>query len=66
MSNTEIVFARHYKAFTNIDKWQIMQNTPGKITFLIVKHPSFSIEDQNELSDNFHRIAGIESIFEYV
>lgn len=63
---TAIIFARHYKAFANINRWQIIQNTPGKITFLIVKLPSFSIEDQNELSNNFQRIANIKSEFEYV
>jgi phenylacetate-CoA ligase len=63
---TALVFARHYKAFQNIDRWQIVQNIPGEISFRIVKHPSFSKEDQAELSDNFYRIAGIKTNFEFV
>jgi len=63
---TALVFARHYNAFKNIDRWQIIQNIPGEITFKIVKHPSFSSEDQAELSDNFYSIAGIKTNFEFV
>jgi phenylacetate-CoA ligase len=63
---TALVFARHYKAFQNIDKWQILQNIPGEIIFRIVKQPDFSKEDQEELSDNFYSIAGIKTDFEFV
>ena len=63
---TAIIFGMHYKAFTNINRWQIVQNTPGEITFKIIKHPTFSLEDQNELSENFQRIASVETDFEYV
>lgn len=63
---TALVFARHYKAFQNIDKWQIIQNIPGEIFFRIVKYSNFSKDDQIELSENFYNIAGIKTNFEFV
>ena len=63
---TALVFGRHYKAFSNIDKWQIIQNTPGKIIFKIVKGKDFSDADKNELSQNFMQIAQIKTEFEFI
>ncbi|KTD88413.1 phenylacetate--CoA ligase family protein [Paenibacillus etheri] len=63
---TAIVFGRHYKAFNHIEKWQIVQNTPGEIIFKIIKNDDFSIEDQIELHDNFYNIAKIKAYFEFV
>ncbi|WP_339225697.1 hypothetical protein NYE80_27420 [Paenibacillus sp. FSL H7-0357] len=63
---TAIVFGRHYKAFDHIEKWQIVQNTPGVIVFRIIKNERFSQEDQIELHDNFYDIAKIKTYFEFV
>ena len=63
---TAIVFGRHYKAFDNIYKWQIVQNEPGEIIFRIIKNLSFSEGDQIELQDNFCKIAKIKTCFEFV
>ncbi|MDP3051035.1 MAG: hypothetical protein Q8N20_06760 [Eubacteriales bacterium] len=63
---TAIVFGMHYQAFSNINRWQIVQNVPGKIIFLIVKQPSFSMQDEIELKDNFYKISNIQCSFEYV
>lgn len=63
---TAIIFGRHYKAFDNIIKWQIIQDTPGEITFKIIKSESFSKKDEKEIFDNFHSIAKVKSKFEYV
>lgn len=63
---TAIVFGRHYKAFNHIEKWQIVQNTPGEIIFKIIKNDNFSLEDQLELRDNFYNIAKIKTYFEFV
>jgi len=63
---TALVFARHYKAFENIEKWQIVQDIPGEITFKIIKSPDFSKDDEAELRDSFYKIAGIDTNCEYV
>ncbi|MFC4802575.1 hypothetical protein ACFPA1_25015 [Neobacillus sp. GCM10023253] len=63
---TAIVFGRHYKAFENIEKWQIVQNVPGEIIFKIIKGSSYSINDQIELQDNFYQLAKIKTEFEIV
>jgi len=63
---TAIVFGRHYKAFDNIEKWQIVQNVPGEIIFKIIKGSNFSINDQLELQDNFYQLAKIKTEFEIV
>lgn len=63
---TAIIFGRHYKAFNNIKKWQIIQNEPGKVIFKIIKDEGYSDLDENEIRQNFYSIAGIETSFEYV
>ncbi|MGG0259143.1 hypothetical protein ABEY48_27525 [Bacillus mycoides] len=63
---TAIIFGRHYKAFDNIEKWQIVQNTPGEITFKIIKSQNFSDEDEKELQDTFYKVANIQTYFEFV
>lgn len=63
---TALVFGRHYKAFNNIEKWQIIQNEPGKVLFRIKINPNFSQEDELEISDNFMKIARISTKFEFV
>jgi phenylacetate-CoA ligase len=63
---TAIVFGRHYKAFDNIEKWQIEQNVPGEIIFKVIKSESFGNEDIIELQQNFYNIAKIKTTFEFV
>lgn len=63
---TALVFGSHYKAFNNITKWQIVQNTPGVITFRIIETAKISEEDMKELKDSFLNVAKIETQFEFV
>lgn len=63
---TAIVFGRHYKAFDNIEKWQIVQDIPGDIVFKVIKGSKFTAQDQKEIQDNFYNIAKIRSKFIFV
>lgn len=63
---TALVFGQHVKAFGNIDKWQLYQDTPGVVLFKIVKGQTYSIEDEKEIIDSFCNVANFELIFNYV
>ncbi|MDA1586595.1 hypothetical protein PDK27_22760 [Bacillus cereus group sp. TH230-1LC] len=63
---TAIIFGRHYKAFDNIEKWQIIQNDPGEVIFKIIKTQDFSDKDKKELQDTFNKVANIKTFFEFV
>ncbi|MCK2156180.1 hypothetical protein [Exiguobacterium sp. 17-1] len=63
---TALIFGRHYKAFDNIIKWQIVQNEKGKVAFNIVKSINYTEIDEKEIRDNFIELSGIETNFNYV
>lgn len=63
---TALVFGRHYHAFNNIEKWQIVQNKPGEVIFKIVKSRNFNKEDEDEIKENFISIGNIVAKFEFV
>lgn len=63
---TALVFGSHYKAFDNIDKWQIIQNEPGKIIFQITDSSKITIDDMNELKNSFLDVARIKTEFKFV
>ena len=63
---TAIIFGRHYEAFDNIRKWQLVQDVPGEITFRIMATSEFSDRDRKELHDNFYDIAKIVTHCELV
>lgn len=46
---TGVVFGQHFRAFRNIAKWQIVQDTPGHVDVLIVKGPDYGPEDESEI-----------------
>lgn len=62
---TALVFGRHYHAFDNIEKWQIIQNYPGEVTFKIIKGKNFNQTDENEIKENFIKIGNIRTNFEF-
>ncbi len=63
---TALIFGLHYKAFSNIRKWKIVQKTYGEVEFLIVKGPEYSEKDEEELRESFRRHADIGVGFRYV
>jgi phenylacetate-CoA ligase len=63
---TALVFGQHYRAFGNIQKWQLQQSVPGEVTVRIVKGQGFSTEDEIEIRTKFMDICGVHTQFEYV
>lgn len=63
---TAIIFGLHYKAFSNIKKWKIIQEEYGRVVFRIVKGAYYTKKDEDEIRDNFRIHAGILTKFEYV
>ena len=62
---TALVFGRHYHAFDNIEKWQIIQNSPGEVIFKIIKGKKFNQADENEIKENFFKIGNIRTTLEF-
>jgi len=54
------------KKLTNIKKWQIVQDVPGKIVIKIVKGKGYSLEDEEKVKLNFKANHDIEATVEYV
>jgi len=63
---TALVFGQHYKAFKNIEKWQLQQDVPGKVHIRIIKGESYSKEDELEIQRKFQVFCGVDTEFEYV
>lgn len=63
---TALVFGQHYHAFRNIQKWQLVQNAPGRVVVRIIRGEDFSSEDREEISRKFRSICDIDTHFEFV
>lgn len=63
---TALIFGLHYHAFSNIQKWKIIQKEYGKVLFKIVKGAGYTEQDENELRESFDKNSGIKTEFEYV
>lgn len=63
---TALIFGQHYRAFRNIQKWQLQQEIPGKVKVRIIKEKGFSAEDEIEIRAKFKDICGVDTEFEYV
>ena len=63
---TALVFGQHFRAFKNIQKWQLQQNIPGRVKVRIIKEKGFSTVDEIEIRAKFKDICGVNTEFEYV
>jgi len=63
---TALIFGQHYRAFRNIQKWQLQQDIPGKVKVRIIKGEGFSAEDEIEIRGKFKDICDVDTEFEYV
>lgn len=63
---TALIFGQHYRAFGNIQKWQLQQDIPGKVIVRIIKEKDFSEENEIEIRTKFKDICTVDTIFEYV
>lgn len=66
ISLTALIFGQHYRAFRNIQKWQLEQNIPGNVKIKIVKGVGFAKDDEVEIRDKFKSIGDLNTEFEYV
>ncbi|MCF9328100.1 phenylacetate--CoA ligase family protein [Vibrio parahaemolyticus] len=63
---TGLIFGQHFKAFSVINKWQIIQEKTGEIKFVIDRGTNYSKEDEKEILDKITRIADINIEFDYI
>lgn len=63
---TALVFGCHYHAFANVRRWQLHQERPGEVRFLIVRDAGFTGADEEEIRRTFDRVGRISTTFEYV
>ncbi|MBO0592818.1 phenylacetate--CoA ligase family protein [Cellulophaga sp. E16_2] len=63
---TALIFGQHLKAFSNIYKWQIIQNQTGVIDINIIKGNEYSISDEVEIREKITEVTDIEINFMYV
>lgn len=66
ISLTALIFGQHYKAFKNIQKWQLIQSKKGEILIKIIKDRDFSLDNEEEIRRKFYDIARISVNFRYV
>lgn len=63
---TALIFAQHCAALGHITKWQLEQNTKGKVVAHIVKGKEFSNDDESEIYELFKKSGNVETVFDYV
>ncbi len=63
---TALIFGQHLKAFSNIVKWQIIQNEIGKITISVLKGRNYSKEDETDIINKITNVTEVEISFDYV
>lgn len=63
---TALIFAQHCAALGHIAKWQLEQNTKGKVIAHIVKGKEFSNDDETEIYELFKKSGNVETEFDYV
>lgn len=63
---TALIFGQHMRAFANIAKWQIVQNSIGTIEIKIIKGNNYSTDDEKEILDKIKRVSDLDISFDYV
>jgi len=63
---TALIFGQHYRAFRNIQKWQLQQDIPGKVKVRIVQEDDYSVENEIEIRAKFKDICDVDTEFDYV
>lgn len=63
---TALVFGCHYHAFANVRRWQLVQERPGEVRFLIVRDAGFTAADEEEIRRTFDQVGRISTTFAYV
>ena len=60
------IYGNKLNAFNNFYRWQIFQEITGKAEIRIIKKPSFTLNDENEILDFFSFFKGIDFFIKYV
>ncbi|MGJ7920803.1 hypothetical protein [Neobacillus sp. LXY-4] len=63
---TALIFAQHFKALGNIERWQIEQFEYGKVVMHIIPTNNYSSSDENEIRQLFWEKGHVECVFNYV
>ena len=63
---TALVFGCHYHAFASVRRWQLIQDRPGEVRFLIVRDTGFTEADEEEIRRNFDLVGNVSTTFAYV
>jgi phenylacetate-CoA ligase len=63
---TALVFGQHYHAFSNMQKWQLQQDIPGKVKINIIRADAFSKNDEGEIKNKFKNICNVDADIRYV
>lgn len=63
---TALVFGCHYHAFANVRRWQLVQERPGEVQFLIVRDHGFTAADEEEIRRTFDEVGNVGTTFAYV
>jgi hypothetical protein len=61
-----LIFVQHFKAFKNIEKWQIFQSETGKIEFRIIKGKNDSVSGELEVNAKILSVSDVGITFKYV
>ena len=59
ISVTGVIFGQHFRAFRNIEQWQIIQDAPGQARVLVVPGEGFGSEDEVEIYNRIIRQTSI-------
>lgn len=62
---TALVFGQHYNAFSRINRWQIIQNSPGIVRIVVDKSNGFTIKDEEEISKTFYEVGKVKVEFDF-
>lgn len=57
---------QHFNAFSNISKWQIVQERKGEIKLFIIKGLNYSDDDEMEIKTKIQKITDVDLQFFYV
>lgn len=62
---TALIFGQHLRAFNTIEKWQLIQNTPGELEILLKVSESYNTVFEKEIIDKFYTLCNITPVLLY-
>lgn len=62
---TALIFGRHLRSFSNIRKWQLVQDVPGYVSLHIIPDGEFGVSEEDEIRRAFKDTGMSDVSFEY-